>query len=157
MDSGSLDQLVEILKPTGIPDNYLQYIDQINPQLKVWRIDSLFEEVVLVNPDSIHHPENYSCDPLPPFLYGTAHCTSYGTIQASDARPRCDPFAHFLPSRTESSITALMAFGHFNTRCSRMAPFNILPHYQRLSNDHSIHCDQGSLVYVFSLIMNSRY
>ena len=153
MDSGWLNHLVEILELTGIPDNYLQYIDQINLQLKVWRIDSSFKEV---NPDSIHHPENYSCYPPPPFLYGTAHCSLCGTMQASGARPRCDPPAFLLPSRTASSITALMAFGDFNTKCSLMPSFKISPHYQRPSNDHSIRCDQGSLVYVFSLIINTR-
>ena len=145
MDSGSLDQLVEILEPTVILSNYLQYIDQVKLLLKVGRIDPSFEEVM---PDSIHHPENHSYDLLPSFLYGIGYCTSCGTIQASDTRPRCDPFGFLLPSSTESSITTLMAFGDFNTRCSRMAPFKIPRHCQR---------DQGSLVYVFSLMLNITY
>lgn len=156
MDSGSLNQLVEILGPTGNLDNHLQYIDQVGLQLKDLRINS-FKEILLLNPDSIHHPGNYSHDPLLAFIYGTAHWESCGTIQASGARSRSGPPAFLFPPCTESPITAIMVFGDFNTRCSRMAPFKIPPHYQWPSNDYSIHCDQESLVYVFSLILNSIY
>ncbi|SRR5258706_3384124 len=133
------------MEPTGILDNYLQCIDQVNLYFKVWRFASLVEEIMLVNQDTIHHPENYSSDQPLPFLYGTSHCASCAMVQASDARPRCDAPAFLLPSSTESPIAALVA------------PFKILPHYQRPSNGHSIRCDQESLVYVFSLMLNTRY
>lgn len=59
-------------------------------------------------------------------------------MQASDARPR------LLPASTEGHITALVA------------PFKILPHYQRPPNGHST-CDQGSLVYVLPVMLNAIY
>ena len=148
MDSGALNLLVNILEPTRILDDHLQYRDRVKICVEVEPVGSTFKRVVLVHPDSIHLLGNYLSDPSHLILSAIAYCTSCVAMHVPDARRRCDPPAFFLPPSIEWPIAVLMSFDDSNTRFSQMATFKVPSRYRRPLDGQWYRCGNESLMYV---------
>ena len=162
MDSWVSNLSINILEPTQIHDNHLQYRYHMKIHVGLESVGSMFKNVVLVDvvpvdPDSIHLLGNYLSDPSQLIFHAMAYCTSCSAMRVPNARRRCDPLAFSLQPSIESPIAALTSSDGFNTRCSQIPSFKIPPQYRRPSNGQSIRCDQESLMYVFPPIPTLRY
>jgi len=147
MNSGILDLSCNIMEPTQILSDHLQYRYDVKIRVEVEPAG------LLVDPHSIHFLGNYLSDPLQLILYAKAYYASRAANYPADAHSRYDLPAFPLPPSIE-----IAALGEFNTGRSRIGSFDTPPRYQRLSNGQSTQCDQESLVqYVFSLTQTPRY
>ena len=146
MDSGVLDLLVNILQPSRIFNDHLQYRDRVKIRVEVEPIGSTFKRVVLAHTDSIHLRGDPLSDPSDLILSAMAHCASCMATPVSDARRLCDPRTFFLLPIIEFPITVLMSFDDSNTRFSQIAAFNVPRRYRRPSDGQWYRCENESLM-----------
>ena len=156
MDSRVLNLLINIVQPTRIIDDHLQYRDSMKILVEVESVGSTFKEVVLVGPGSKDLVGNDLRDPSQLIFYAIAYCATCAAVHVPDSRQRCDPFAFLLPPRMENPITVLTYFDDFNTRCSRVVSFKVPYRYLRPVSGQWSRCANESLMYVSPLIPSSR-
>jgi len=150
-----VDLRVQILEPTQILDNHIQYRGHVKIRIEVEPVSSIFK-VVLVDPQEASFEANHLSDPSQLILYAKAYCASCAALSISDARRRCDPPTFLLPPSIESPVAMLMSFDDFKTRFSQIVTFKVPPRFRRPSNGQWFRCNCESLMYVFSLIPRSR-
>ena len=100
VDSGVSILLVNILEPTQILDDHLQYRYHVKIRVEVQSVGSTFKNVVLVDPYSINLLGNYLSDPSQLILHATAYCASCSAMQV----PKCSSGSAPLPKTISPSF-----------------------------------------------------